>query len=750
MSSHAHAARRRGGLRAAAVLLGSGAILAPAIAIPAAADDVAEPDCTDVAAYPWMDTSLSATERAEALIDASEQRQIYRWLVEQPANDPDETEWRPGFNGEDPVVYPAQVPCTPDVIYTDGPDGIRFQDGVTAFPATLAVASSFDLELAEEKGGAQADEAYDKRKNVILAPGLASGRTPLSGRTSEYLGEDAVLTGLMTAAGVLGIEEGHTDGKSVLATPKHYVANEQETDRSSSSSNMDERTLREIYSLPFEIAVDRSDPSSIMCSYNQLNGVYTCENDVLQDVLKDDVGFGGYIMSDFGSVHSTAESLMAGMDQELNRPRWFTPVRLDAALDAGEITQERIEEAAMRVITAYIDGGLFDDPLAAEVVEDASTPAHKATALQIGQEGSVLLTNDGTLPLDEAAGQTVALIGPTASSLDTDGVSAGTVCALPWRFSGGTTLLCEDMVAPLDEFESRGIDVVFDDGSDLASAAETAAAADVAIVFGYKTNGEFSDPEDLALMGGGDDLISAVAEANDSTVVVLTTGTAVEMPWVDDVSAILEMWYPGEVFGPALASLVYGEVSPSGKLPMTFPASIDDGPLLTEQQYPGVVDAEGIRQVDYTEGLEVGYRWWEANDVEPLFEFGHGLTYAEFEYSKLQVTPTRHNGTSDIRVRFRLTNTGDVTATEVAQVYLELPASADEPSKRLAGWERVTLEPGEHANVQITFTEDDFEDLHLLEYYDADEGDWVTPSGTFSVHVGGSVDTELVDTFIER
>nr|WP_297082847.1 glycoside hydrolase family 3 C-terminal domain-containing protein [uncultured Demequina sp.] len=754
---------RWGRSRLAATIIASGVIVAPAIAVPASADtEPADPDCTDFSAYPWADPALSPDQRADALLAASEQHQIYRWLVEQSANSPEQTEWRSAGNGDghpsdgDAIVYPAQVPCTPTVVYSDGPDGVRFTEGVTAFPGTLAVASSFNLDLAEEKGAAQADEAYDKGKNVLLAPGLASGRTPLSGRTSEYLGEDAVLSGLMTAAGVVGIEEGHSDGKSVLAVPKHYVANEQETDRSTSSSNMDERTLREIYSLPFEIAVDRSDPSSIMCSYNQLNGVYTCENEILQDVLKDDVGFAGYVMSDFGSVHSTAASLNAGMDQELNRPRWYSPARLDEALADGEITQARIEEAAKRVILAYIDGGLFDDPLG-DVVADASTPEHKQTALEIAQEGSVLLANDGTLPLTSDAGQTIALIGPTASLTETDGVSAATVCALPWRFGGGTTMTCEDMVAPVDAMTDAaagvGQTVVFDDGSDLDSAAATAAAADVAIVFGYKNNGEFSDPEDLALAGGGDALVEAVAGANESTVVVLTTGTAVEMPWVDDVSAILEMWYPGEVFGPALASLLYGEVSPSGKLPMTFPVSVDEAPLLTEEQYPGIVDDSGIRQVDYTEGLEVGYRWYEANGVEPLFEFGHGLTYSEFSYSKLDVkTKTSSRGKKgshgdSVRVSFTLKNTGDVTATEVAQVYLELPASAGEPSKRLAGWERVTLDPGKRTKVTITFDADDLEDLRLLDYYDVETGEWVTATGTFTAHVGGSSDTVLEDRF---
>ncbi|WP_353808726.1 beta-glucosidase [Agromyces sp. SYSU T00194] len=744
------AARRRGVVTALAASALAAPMVFAATAAPAAADEV---DCSTVA---WMDTSLSAEERAAALLDASSQHQIYRWLVEQPANDPTATEWRAGFNGEDPIVYPEQVPCTPWVVYTDGPDGIRFQDGVTAFPATLGVAATWNLDLAEEKGDAQGAEAFDKQKSVILAPGLASGRTPLSGRTPEYLGEDPVLTGLMTAAGVRGIED-RDDGRVVLSTPKHYVANEQETSRSTSSSNMDERTFRQIYDLPFAIAVDRGEPASVMCSYNQVNGVYTCEHpDLLEVALKADAGFAGYVMSDFGSVHSTAESLMGGLDQELNRPRWFSPARLDAALAAGDITQERIEEAATRVIVSYIEGGLFDTPLPDEPVADASTDAHKAIARTIAEQGSVLLANDGVLPLAAEAGETIALIGPTASlDANEDGVSAATVCSLPWRFGSAGTLTCEDLVSPETAITERaaadGVDVTFEDGDDLEAAAAAAAAADVAIVFGYQSMGEFSDIADLALQGDGDALVSTVAAANANTVVVLNTGSAVEMPWIDEVSAVLEGWYGGEQWGPALAGLLFGDVSPTGKLPMTFPVSLADTPTAgSEEQYPGVLDEFGIRQVDYSEGLEVGYRWYEAQDIAPLFEFGHGLSYTEFSYDQVTVTPKSTTGDQEIRVRFKLTNTGDVAGTEVAQVYLELPDATGEPSKRLIGWERVTLEPGQHRNVQVTLSAEDLADLHLLEYWDTAAGDWSTAPGTYVVTVGGSVSADAAASFTIR
>ena len=728
-------------------LVGRGALLAllaPVAVAVAPSSPAAAADCSTV---PWMDTAKSPDQRAQALLDASTQHQKYRWLVEQPANSPQQTTWPGG------VTYPVQVPCTPTVVYTDGPDGVRSTLGVTAFPATIAIASTWNQPLAYAKGAAQGAEAFDKGKNVLLAPGLAGGRTPLSGRTPEYLGEDPLLTGLMAADGARGIQQGNPD-KPVLSTLKHYVANEQELDRQTSSSNADERTLREIYDLPFEIAVDRGSPESIMCSYNQINGAYACENPRLNDVLKDDIGFGGYVMSDFGAVHSTAASLVNGLDQELNRPVWFTPDRLDAALAAGQITQAQIDAAALRVVGSYIRGGLFDHPLAATPVDDASTAAHKAIALEAAEQGSVLLKNDNLLPLKPKSGDSIALIGPTASSTPTNGISAASVCSLPSRFGSPTTLRCEDLVSPETGIRERaardGATVSLDNGSDVAAAAAAAAKADVAVVFGYQRTGEFNDLTDLHLQGNGDALVSAVAAANPRTVVVLQTGSAVEMPWLANVPAVLENWYGGEQMGPALAALLFGDVDPSGKLPMTFPKSLADTPTAgSPAQYPGVrAPGAAIRQVDYNEGLKVGYRWYEAQGIDPLFAFGHGLSYTSFEYSHLQVTPETTNGTNEVRIRFRLTNTGERAGTEVAQAYVTLPAATGEPAKRLVGWDRVTLEPGQHRNVEITLSRADLADLHLLQYFDAAAKSWVTAPGTYGVSVGGSSATALSDTFL--
>jgi len=697
-----------------------------------------EPEC------PWMDTSLSADQRARLLLDASTLEQKMRWLVEPAANNPYETEIG-GFGGS--ATYPPQVACAPFIQYTDSPNAVtsRGVTGVTAFPAQIALAATWDEGLAREKGQAHGYEAFYKMNNVLLGPGLASGRVPYLGRNSEYLGEEPLLSGLIAAAMVRGLQEDNPDAP-VEAVIKHYVANEQELDRNRSSSNIDERTLREIYTLPYEIAIKEGEPGGVMCAFNQVNGDWSCENEViLQDILKGDWGFPGWVVSDFFSVHSTADSLLGGLDTELVAPRYFSPDNLHAALDAGEITEADIDEAAFRVVRSHINAGLFDHPLPPERVPDVSTPANQAVAQRVTEEGSVLLKNEGILPLDSENINTIAVIGPTASSEETDGVNAQTACSTSRPRSD-----CSNIEAPLDGITARaamdGVNVVFDNGSDLGSAADTAAGADVAIVFGYYTEGEGRDISDLLLDNNGDALVEAVSAANPNTVVILQTGGPVLMPWIDDVKGVFEVWYAGQEMGPAIAALLWGDVNPSGKLPQTFPVSEADLPTAgSEAQYPGIRDENGIRQVDYTEGMEVGYRWYDAQDIEPLFPFGFGLSYTTFEYSHLQVTPVRVQSDKEIRVQFRVTNTGSVAGTEVAQVYLSLPAETGEPPKRLVGWARVTLEPGEHENVTVTV--DPNSSAHPLSYWNTNSDSWVTVPGTYTFMVGSSSrDLPLMDT----
>ena len=740
--------------RTTALLLGAALIAAGgtvAFAAPAAA--------ADCATVPWMDTSKSADQRAEALLAASTQHQKYRWLVEQPANSPQQTTWSGG------VVYPVQVDCTPTVIYSNGAEGAHGKAGTTAWPGPIAIAASWNLELNEQKGAIHADEAFDNRSNVILGPGVASGRTPLSGRNAEYFGEDALLSGLMGAANVRGIEDGSSPDKPVIANLKHYVANEQELDRNNSSSNIDERTFRQVYDLPYEIAIKESDPDSLMCSYNQINGIWSCENDILTTSLRDKMGFDGYVMSDFGSVHSTGPSLMAGLDQELNRPIWFTPARLDAALAAGQITQQRIDEAAFRVVRTYIKEGLFDHPLPATSKPVTATDESRALARELAEESAVLLKNDdGILPLDDGP-LTVAVVGPTASKTPTGGISSAQACSAG-GFGAGGVLNCANVVDPLTAITQRvqaaGGSVVYNNGADLASVAATVAQADVAIVFGYIRTGEFADTADLRLDSNGDALVQAVAAANDDTVVVLNSGTAVEMPWIDDVDAVFSNWFAGEQMGPALAALLWGDVNPSGKLPMTFPKSVTDTPTGSDPaRYPGIFSngsttrpagSTEARQVNYPEGLQVGYKWYDAQGIEPLFEFGHGLSYTSFAYSDLAVDHVDDPATGDVlsKVSFTVTNAGARAGAEIPQVYLTLPDAAEEPGKRLVGFDRVELAAGASTRVEVVV--DSTASNQPFSIWDVDADKWTVLDGEYTFAVGSSSrDLPLTqDVFVDR
>ncbi|MFI6512363.1 glycoside hydrolase family 3 C-terminal domain-containing protein [Streptosporangium sp. NPDC050855] len=719
--------------------------LALCLALPATVLHVTTAAHATAAPCAWMDTTKSADTRARTLLDASTLEQKMRWLVEQPAAEPQRTQFPDG------VVYPAQVACAPALTYTDGPFGIRGDTGVTAFPAPIAQAASWNPSLSTAKGRAVADEAFRKRRNVFLGPGIASGRTPLNGRTSEYLGEDPLLSGDLAAAEIQGIQKGNPQAP-VLSVLKHFVGNEQETDRTLSSSNIDERTLRQIYELPFEIAVKKGSPGGVMCAYNQVNGVHSCENPtLLTDHLRGTIGFGGFVVSDFWAVTSTAPSLRAGLDQELNKPTYWTPEKLRAALAAGQITTAQIDTAAFRVVRALVSAGLFDRPLPATAAANVSSAANQAVARRVAEEGGVLLKNEAAvLPLTGQR-RTIAVIGPTASRTPTNGVSASTVCSATWLMPpGGPYVDCPNPVAPLDAITARaardGGRVVFDDGSDPARAARVAASADVAVVFGYYTAGEFADLPDISLDGGGDALISAVATANPRTVAVLETGGPVLMPWLGKVKAVLQAWYPGVQQGNAIASLLWGDVNPSGKLPQTFPASLSDLPTAgSPRQYPGVLPGGGttrpegdqsIRQVDHAEGLKVGYRWYDSRNITPLFPFGHGLSYTTFSYGTLTVTPPRTDGRQPVKVRFLVTNTGQRAGTEVAQVYLGLPAQAGEPPRRLAGWARVTLAPNASQMVEVTL--DPAAPNRPLSYWDAATDRWVTPPGRYAVQVGAS------------
>lgn len=723
----------------------------------------------DLTACPWMDTTKTPDQRAELLLDASTPGQIMRWLDEQSSGTPGQTVWGPGMMGGNGATYEPALDCTPTVVYTDGPDVVRHA-GATLYPAPIALASSWDTQLSYDKGAAFGQESYEMGYNGIWAPGVNSVRTVLGGRTPEYLGEDSLLSGLMAGYELQGMNT-----NPIVTGLKHYVANEQEFDRQTSSSNVSDRALHEVYSLPFEIAIDQGNPQGVMCSYNQVNGAYACENPILNSILKGDIGFDGFVVSDFGAVHSTVPSLTSGLDLELNAPNYYSPENLQTALDAGLITSQQIRDAAYRVVKGYFEAGVFDTPLPATPSTDVSTAAHKAIAKQMAEEGSVLLKNDGaTLPLTAGTGLKVAVIGGVAGT-QTDWTDRGyqlvqktiqgpfgppqTVMALPFSTAtdacseSGTD--CSAMVSPLAsitaQVEAAGGTVTYAPGDDLAEATAVAQAADIAIVFGYLPMGEGSDAASLSLSDNGDAVIAAVAQAAPKTVAVLETGSATDMPWLSSVDSVIEAWYPGEQAGPALTSLLFGQTNFSGKLPLTFPTALAQSPTSTVQQYPGTTDGttacvDGgffggsgpICQVDYSEDLAVGYKWYDQENVTPLFEFGYGLSYTNFGYSNLSlsVQPDYAAGTATITASFDVTNTGSVAGAAIPQVYLTLPASSNTPGKRLVGFDRIDLAPGQtqHVSQVIDSTSSD----HPLSVWDTAAGAWRLVTGGYGLAVGDS------------
>ena len=577
-----------------------------------------------------------------------------------------------------------------------------------------------------------------------------------NGRTFEYMGEDPVLAGLLVAARTRG-----TQDQKVVATIKHFAANDQETNRFVSNSVIDERTLRELHLLPFEIGIKEGQPGNVMCAYNLVNGEKSCENKtLLTDVLKTEWGFKGKVQSDwFAALTDTVRGANAGLDEEeagstddalgfYGVPTYFNQ-KLKAAVAAGSVAQARLDDMVQRKLRTLYRVGIMDSP--AKTGGTIDTAAGDAAALKAAEQSIVLLKNAvptgasaATLPLDATTIRSIVVIGGHADA----GVMAGGGSALtPPR--GGNAVTCLDpsytiggqvtgcatwyKSAPLTAIRAQAPNatVTYFDGSDATAAANAAANADVAIVFGTQWETEVADLPSLSLPDGVADpanqsydqnaLIAAVAAKAKRSVVVLESGTAVTMPWIDSVHSVLEAWYPGLQGGAAIANILFGDVNPSGKLPITFPVSDTDQPQKA-------ISATDLNVV-YSEGLKMGYRWYDAEAIAPLFPFGHGLSYTSFSYSGL-TTKLAADGT--LTVSFTLKNTGQRAGAEVAQIYAALPADVGEPPKRLVGWQKVQLAAGESKSVSVTVKPE------RLAIWDTTLHQWKIPAGGFGVVVGNS------------
>jgi beta-glucosidase len=522
--------------------------------------------------------------------------------------------------------------------------------------------------------------------------------------------------------------------------PKHYVANNQETNRFEVDALIDERTLREIYLPAFEMAVKDGGAAAVMCAYPRINGTYACENGyLLNEVLRKEWGFRGYVQSDFGAVHSTARSILAGADLEMNTGTWYSATRINAALAAGAIRVADIDVLLKRRFYSMFRLGQFDRPLMETPIDEVG---HGRLARSIAEQSAVLLKNEnGTLPLDASVFRSIALIGPRAQAREASTGGEGSSKVVPLY----TITPIQGLRNVLTALGSTAT-VTYDDGADPPAAAALAASSDIAIVMVGDTLTEGADRSNLSLPGNQDALVSAVATANPRTIVVLKNGGPVLMPWIDQVRAVLEAWYPGSEDGNVVARLLLGITNPSGKLPITFPKAESDVPARTTAQWPGV-PVNGVATATYSEGLQVGYRWYDAQDIKPLFPFGFGLSYTTFSLSRLETAPAVTDGTTPIRVEFWLENTGRRAGAEVPQLYLGLPSATGEPPKRLVGFKKVWLDPGERTKVTLMIDPDATN--RPLSYWESELGDWAVANGTYKVYLGTSAgDIAATDAFI--
>jgi beta-glucosidase len=564
---------------------------------------------------------------------------------------------------------------------------------------------------------------------VLLAGGVNLTREPRNGRNFEYAGEDPLLAGTIVAEAIKGIQ-----GQHVISTIKHYALNDQETARNTINVQLGEQAMRESDLLAFELAIERGKPASVMCSYNKINGDWACENDYLMNqVLKRDWKYPGFVMSDWGGAHSAAKAVNAGLDQESAGEVFDKEVYFDAplrtALAKGEVKQSRIDDMVQRILRSMFAVGVFQYP-AGKAPIDAQ--ANLKVARETLEAGAVLLRNENSLlPLDLTKLQSIAVIGAHADK----GVLAGGGSSLVTAMGGNavpglppTTWPGPVMYhpyAPLKALRDAApkADVQFAEGNDVAAAAALAAKAQVAVVFVQKWQAESVDTPDLSLPDNQDALVDAVAKANPRTIVVLENSGPVAMPWLDQVGAVLETWYPGGDGGKAIANLLSGKVNPSGRLPVSWPRDLSQ---LPRKELPGVSGGTQPESVDYAiEGANVGYRWYQSRGIKPLFPFGYGLSYTSFQHGPLKVDA---KGTQ-LEATVEIANTGSRPGAEVAQVYVRVPGAK---SARLAGYAKAFLKPGEHRTLTIPL------EPRLLADFDTARHAWVIRGGQYSVVEGRS------------
>ncbi|ETT40017.1 MULTISPECIES: beta-glucosidase family protein [Paenibacillus] len=619
----------------------------------------------------------------------------------------------------------------PSIMVTDGPHGLRKQDGsadhlgltssvpATCFPSAAGLASSWDKELARQVGVALGEECQAEDVAVLLGPGVNIKRSPLGGRNFEYFSEDPLLSTQMATGHIQGVQS-----QGVGTSLKHFAVNNQEERRMSIDAVVDERTLREIYLASFEGAVKDGQPWTVMCSYNKVNGTYAGENEwLLTDILKDEWGHEGLVVSDWGAVNERADALAAGLELEMPTSGGIGERKLIDAVESGQLPLDKLDRAVERLLTLIFN--------AVDQKQDGATynkDEHHQLARKVAAESMVLLKNEeGILPLGREGD--VAIIGAFARKP---------------RFQGGGSshinpTKVDDIVEEMTQVAGESVTFSYAPGYRIEAddvdetlmheAVQAAQSADTAVVFvglpdRYESEGY--DRAHLRLPDNHIRLIEEIAKVQSRVVVVLSNGSPVEMPWLPQVQAVLEAYLGGQAVGGAIADLLYGEVNPSGKLAETFPAKLSHNPSYLN--FPG----EGDR-VDYREGIFVGYRYYDKKELEPLFPFGYGLSYTTFEYADLKVDRTELTDQDEVNVQVRVTNTGDRAGKEIVQLYVsDVESTVIRPVRELKGFAKVALEPGESKVVSFTLNKRSFA------YYNVDMKDWHVETGEFEIQVGSS------------
>lgn len=768
-------------VRAGVAVIGVPALILGLTTAPAVANPRAERSgvaaAADPSGLPWMDSSLSPDARADLLIAAMTLDQ----KIQQIGNLPEPNTISGTYLAEGNVQSTCEftdlgrhisgIPelAIPTMREVNAGNGIRGGDCArepvkTAGPSMTLLGAAFDRAAATGWGEVVGSETKTYAHQVLLGPGMNLIRNPYAGRAQEYPSEDPFLAGSIASAQIKGIQ---SQGTQVQM--KHFLANENEyyQERWTVSERIPSRAMHELYLLPFEMAIKDADPASAMCSYPMVNYRWSCDSqDTLRTIVRDQWGYKGWIESDRSAMHSTVRALDAGVGWELDwQPKYYSAENIKANIAAGQIREVDLDRVLRPRYVKMFEFGNFDNPAESFGVDDLDANAAKARAA--AESGIVLLKNEkGLLPLKGDV-KSIALIGPDwfagQATLPPRSIhpDENTGVVAPY-----TVTPLQGIQSELDRLGSKAT-VTYNDGTNMDSAVELAKNSDVVIMMLGTNPREMNDLEktNLPVINGVNqhDLAWAVSKANPQNVVVLKTAAGVTMNWAPRARAIVAAWFPGQDDGDVVAGVLFGRINPSGKTPVSWPVTDKEAAFSTVEQYPGTYQNTGVNGgkgrnpkpgqpqlvVEYNENLSMGYRWYEQNAVKPQFAFGHGLSYTTFEYSRLRVKPKYedHRSRVSMEVTFTLKNTGAVAGKEVPQLYLTLPEVAAEPSKRLVGFDKIELQPGE--SKQVTLTVDSAAPNHPFGYFvPASEdlfewahGTWLNASGGYTVHVGGGSDS---------